>query len=136
MSLKKTSRRGHSTMSELNITPLLDLVFVLLVIFIITTPQLVNNLEINLPSGKPPAADHKPKPKPSRIVVSAAGQITLNDQVVTVPQLKDQLQVLKADNPDLGVVLKGSDAVDYQVMVNVIDTLRQLDITKMGLATE
>ena len=136
MSLKKTSRRGHSTMSELNITPLLDLVFVLLVIFIITTPQLVNNLEINLPSGKPPPADHKPKPRPGRIVVSAAGQITLNEEVVTVPQLKAKLQALKTDNPDLGVVLKGSDEVDYQVMVNVIDTLRQLDITKMGLATE
>jgi biopolymer transport protein ExbD len=135
MSLKKTSKRGHSTMNELNITPLLDLVFVLLVIFIITTPQLVNNLEINLPSGKKPPADTKPKP-PSRINVSAAGQITLNDAVVTVPQLKDKLQALKTDNPDFGVVVKGADEVDYQVMVNVMDTLRQLDITKMGLATE
>jgi len=114
---------------------LLDLVFVLLVIFIITTPQLVNNLEINLPSGKKPPADHKPKP-PSRINVSAAGQITLDDAVVTVPQLKDKLQQLKADNPDFGVVVKGADETDYQVMVNVMDTLRQLDITKMGLATE
>jgi biopolymer transport protein ExbD len=136
MSLKKTSKRGHSTLSELNITPLLDLVFVLLVIFIITTPQLVNNLEINLPSGKPPPADNKPKPKPSRINVSAAGQITLNDEVVTVPQLKDKLQQLKTANPDLGVVVKGADEADYQIMVNVMDTLRQLDITKMGLATE
>lgn len=136
MSLKKTSRRGHSTMNELNITPLLDLVFVLLVIFIITTPQLVNNLEINLPSPKPPVADNKPKPKPGRIVVNAAGQIALNDEVVTVPQLKDKLQQLKTDNPDLGVVLKGDDEVDYQVMVNVMDTLRQLDIVKMGLATD
>ena len=135
MSLKKTSKRGHSTMNELNITPLLDLVFVLLVIFIITTPQLVNNLEINLPSGKKPPADHKPKP-PSRINVSAAGQITLDDAVVTVPQLKDRLQQLKSDNPDFGVVVKGADETDYQVMVNVMDTLRQLDITKMGLATE
>jgi biopolymer transport protein ExbD len=135
MSLKKTSKRGHSTMNELNITPLLDLVFVLLVIFIITTPQLVNNLEINLPSGKKPPADHKPKP-PTRIDVSAAGQITLDDMVVTLPQLKDKLAQLKTDNPDLGVVVKGDDAVDYQIMVNVMDTLRQLDITKMGLATE
>ena len=54
MSLKKTTQRHHGTMTELNITPLLDLVFVLLVIFIITTPQLMNNLQINLPSGKPP----------------------------------------------------------------------------------
>jgi biopolymer transport protein ExbD len=136
MSLKKTTRRGHSTMNELNITPLLDLVFVLLVIFIITTPQLVNNLEINLPSGKPPPADNKPKPKPSRIEVNAQGQIALNDTVVTVPQLKAKLAELKAANPDLGVVVKGDDEVDYQIMVSVMDTLRQLDITKMGLATE
>ena len=136
MSLKKTSKRGHSTMNELNITPLLDLVFVLLVIFIITTPQLVNNLEINLPSGKPPPADNQPKPKPGRIVVSAAGQVALNEEVVTVPQLKEKLRQLKAANPDLGVVLKGADEVDYQIMVNVMDVLRQLDITKMGLATE
>ena len=135
MSLKKTSKRGHSTMNELNITPLLDLVFVLLVIFIITTPQLVNNLEINLPSGKKPPADTKPKP-PSRINVSAAGQITLNDEAVTVTQLKDKLQALKTDNPDFSVVVKGADETDYQIMVNVMDTLRQLDITKMGLATE
>ena len=134
--MKKFSKSQHSTMNELNITPLLDLVFVLLVIFIITTPQLVNNLEINLPSGKPPPADNKPKPKPGRIVVSAGGQIALNDEVVTVPQLKEKLQQLKSANPDLGVVLKGSDEVDYQVMVNVMDVLRQLDITKMGLATD
>jgi biopolymer transport protein ExbD len=136
MTLKKTFKRGHSTMSELNITPLLDLVFVLLVIFIITTPQMMNNLEINLPSGTPPPADNRPKPKPSRIVVLAQGQIQLNDETVTVPQLKDKLQQLKTDNPDLGVVVKGADEVDYQVMVSVMDTLRQLDITKMGLATE
>jgi biopolymer transport protein ExbD len=135
MSLKKTSKRGHSTMNELNITPLLDLVFVLLVIFIITTPQLVNNLEINLPSGRKPPADQKPKP-PTRIDVSAAGQITLDDAVVTVPQLKDRLQQLKTDNPGFAVVVKGADNVDYQVMVSVIDVIHQLDISKMGLATE
>ena len=60
MSLKKTSQRGHGTMNELNITPLLDLVFVLLVIFIITTPQLMNNLEMNLPSRQA-AADEQPE---------------------------------------------------------------------------
>ena len=54
MSLKKTSHSQHSSLNELNITPLLDLVFVLLVIFIITTPQMMNNLEMNLPSPKPP----------------------------------------------------------------------------------
>jgi biopolymer transport protein ExbD len=135
MSLKKTSRSHHSSLNELNITPLLDLVFVLLVIFIITTPQMMNNLEMNLPSGKPPPPQ-KEKPKINHIVVDAKGQTFLNDQAVTVAQLRDDLQQLKSDNPDLRVVVKGADEVDYQNMINVLDVLQQLDITKVGLATE
>ena len=135
MSLKKTSRSHHSSLNELNITPLLDLVFVLLVIFIITTPQMMNNLEMNLPSGKPPPPQ-KEKPKVNRIGVDAKGQTFLNDEAVTVSQLKDKLQQLKSDNPDLSVVVKGDDNVDYQNMVSVLDVLQQLDITKVGLATE
>ena len=135
MSLKKTSRSHHSSLNELNITPLLDLVFVLLVIFIITTPQMMNNLEMNLPSGKPPPPKNE-KPKINNIVVDAKGQTFLNDQMVTVAALKDKLQQLKSDNPDLSVVVQGADDVDYQNMVNVLDVLQQLDITKVGLATE
>jgi len=134
MSLKKTSRSQHSSLNELNITPLLDLVFVLLVIFIITTPQMMNNLEMNLPSGKPPPLQ-KEKPKVNRIVVDEKGQTYLNDQSVTVAQLKQDLQQLKSDNPDFSVVVKGADNVDYQNMINVLDVLQQLDITKVGLAT-
>src|SRR5580698_6405600 len=116
MSLKKTSRRGHGDIAELNITPLLDLVFVLLVIFIITTPQLVNNLEMNLPSGKPPPPK-KDKPKITRIEVNADATITLDGATVTLPQLKEKLAALKAENPDMPVVVKGSDEVEYQGMV-------------------
>jgi biopolymer transport protein ExbD len=135
MSLKKTSRSQHSSLNELNITPLLDLVFVLLVIFIITTPQMMNNLEMNLPSPKPPPPQ-KDKPKINRIVVDEKGQTFLNDQAVTVAQLRGDLQQMKSDNPDLSVVVKGADNVDYQNMINVLDVLQQLDITKVGLATE
>jgi biopolymer transport protein ExbD len=134
--VKKTSRSHHSTLSELNITPLLDLVFVLLVIFIITTPQMMNNLEMNLPSGKPPPKTNQPKPKINKISVDAKGQTFLNDELVTIPQLKDKLEQLKAEDPDVKVVVKGADAVDYQHMINVLDVLRDLDITKVGLATE
>ena len=135
MSLKKTSHSHHSSLTELNITPLLDLVFVLLVIFIITTPQMMNNLEMNLPSGKTPPPQNE-KPKINNIVVDAKGQTFLNDEPVTVAVLKDKLQQLKSGNPDLSVVVKGADDVDYQNMVNVLDVLQQLDITKVGLATE
>ncbi|MGB7769512.1 MAG: biopolymer transporter ExbD [Verrucomicrobiia bacterium] len=134
--MKKTSHSHHGSLSELNITPLLDLVFVLLVIFIITTPQMMNNLEMTLPSGTPPPKTNQPKPKINKILVDAKGQTFLNDEFVTIPELKDKLQQLQADNPDLSVVVKGADAVDYQNMISVLDVLRQLDITKVGLATE
>jgi biopolymer transport protein ExbD len=135
MRLKKTTKRGHGTMHELNITPLLDLVFVLLVIFIITTPQMMNNLEMTLPSGKPPPPS-KEKPKINKIDVAANGQITLNEKNVTPAELKADLQAMKAADADLKVVVKGADEADYQNMVSVLDVLQQLDITKVGLATE
>ena len=134
MSLKKTFRSQHSSLNELNITPLLDLVFVLLVIFIITTPQMMNNLEMNLPSPKPQPPQNE-KPKINRIVVDETGTF-LNDQSVTVAQLRTDLQQMKSDNPDLSVVVKGAENVDYQNMINVLDVLQQLDITRVGLATE
>ena len=132
--MKKTSQSHHATLNELNITPLLDLVFVLLVIFIITTPQMMNNLEMNLPSGNPPKT--KEKPKVNNITVEASGQISLNDELVTLPVLKERLEDIKLEDPSPSVVVKGSDSVDYQHMVSVLDILQQLDITKVGLATE
>jgi len=137
MSLKKTSRRGHSTLNELNITPLLDLVFVLLVIFIITTPQMINSLEMALPSGKPPPVNpNQPKPRVNRILVDEKGNIFLNDAAVPDSQLLDKLRALKAHDPDPKIVVKGADNVDYQRMIKVLDALQQLEITKIGLATQ
>ena len=135
--MKKCSKTAHHTLTELNITPLLDLAFVLLVIFIITTPQLVNNLEMSLPSGKPPEPKpDDPKPQIHRIEVDPKGQATLNGTLVTATELKQDLQQMKTSNPDLAVVVKGSDEVDYQGMIVVLDILQQLNITKVGLATE
>jgi biopolymer transport protein ExbD len=133
--VKKTTHSHHSTLNELNITPLLDLVFVLLVIFIITTPQMMNNLEMALPSSKPPPQTKSPPPKINRIVISDNGRVTLNDELVEPIALKEKLRGLKASNPELSVVVKGADETDYQRIVNVLDVLQQLDITKVGLAT-
>ncbi len=133
--MKKTSKSSHSSLNELNITPLLDLAFVLLVIFIITTPQLSNDLEMNLPSPKqqqPPG----PPPKINRIVVDPQGKITFNDQSMELAELKQTLFALKASDTNATVVVKGSSDVDYQHVIGVLDVLQQADITKVGLATE
>lgn len=132
--MKKTSHSHHGSLSELNITPLLDLVFVLLVIFIITTPQMMNNLEMTLPSGNPPKS--KEKPKINRITINANGDTFLNGELVTMPVLRTRLEDIKQTDPDPSVVVKGADNVDYQHMISVLDILQQLNITKVGLATQ
>ena len=134
--MKKTSHSHHGTLNELNITPLLDLAFVLLVIFIITTPQLVNNLEMNLPSAKvPPPSTVKPKP-PGQVVVKANGDVSLNGQPLTLPQLRSALATLHASDPEIALVVRGARDADYQFVIRVVDIIQQLGITKMGLATE
>ena len=132
--MKKAARFHHGTLHELNITPLLDLAFVLLVIFIITTPQMMNNLEMTLPSPKPPPTT-SPPPKIHRIEVNDNGRVTLNGEPLEAATLKEKLRLLKAADPELSVVVKGADETDYQHIVNVLDVLQQLDITKVGLAT-
>jgi biopolymer transport protein ExbD len=135
-SFRRIRRSQQGSLHELNITPLLDLVFVLLVIFIITTPQLTNSLEINLPSGKPPPAKpDAPKPRINRVTVDDKGQTFLNGASYTLAALKSALAQMKAADPELAVVVDGAEDVDYQNMINVLDVLQQLDITKVGLAT-
>jgi biopolymer transport protein ExbD len=133
--MRKFSQSHHSSLNELNITPLLDLAFVLLVIFIITTPQLVNNLELNLPSGKPPPSTG-PKPRLNYVVVDGAGAIRLNDQAMTLPVLRQTLVRMKAEDPEVSMVVKGSGEVDYQNVIHVLDAIQQAEIVKVGLATE
>lgn len=133
--MKKISKGHHSSLNELNITPLLDLAFVLLVIFIITTPQLSNDLEMNLPSPKkekPPG----PPPKLHRINVDGEGRILFNEQAMELTKLRETLVNLKTSEPEATVVVRGAGDVDYQKMVGVLDALQQADITKVGLATD
>ncbi len=133
--MKKVSRGHHSSLNELNITPLLDLAFVLLVIFIITTPQLSNDLEMNLPS---PKKNDRPAPPPkiNRILVDRQGQVTLNDEAIELPMLRQTLASMKEADPDTSVVVRGAAGVDYQHVIAVLDILQQVDVTKIGLATE
>jgi len=114
---------------------LLDLVFVLLVIFIITTPQMVNTLEMKLPPGGPKPPITNPPPKINRIEVFENGQVFLNDEFVPDDKIQEKLKAIKAADDDPKVVVKGADGVDYQNVIKVLDALQQLEITKIGLAT-
>ncbi len=121
-------------MSELNITPLLDLAFVLLVIFIITTAPAVNDISINLPSAANNPKD--PPPKINNLTVDQNGDLFLNSRPMPVRELRGVLIELRKSDPDLSVVVRGDLTVQYQKVITVLDILTQANVNKVGLATE
>src|ERR1043166_3459938 len=104
--MKKCSHSTHHALAEMNITPLLDLAFVLLVIFIITTTPLVNDLSVDLPSAAKRPKD--PKPKVNYVTVESSGQMYLNKDGVDFTELQEKLVALRLEDPDLNVVIRGS----------------------------
>jgi biopolymer transport protein ExbD len=132
--MKKFSKSHHSSLSELNITPLLDLAFVLLIIFIITTTPMVNDLDINLPQAKSRPKDSPPKV--NYVTVDHSGLIFLNRQKVDLTGLHQLLVELRTADPDLNVVVRGDSTVQYKHIIGVLDVLQQANVTKVGLATE
>src|SRR5580704_10511626 len=93
--MKKCSHSAHHSLTELNITPLLDLAFVLLVIFIITTTPIVNDLDLNLPNGSKHAKD--PPRQVRYITVEASGRITVDKLEVAAADLQPYLIKLRED---------------------------------------
>jgi biopolymer transport protein ExbD len=132
--MKKCSKSTHHALAELNITPLLDLAFVLLVIFIITTTPVVNDLDVDLPAAAKRPKD--PKPKVHYVTVESSGRMFLDKDVVDLPALQEQVVAMRIENPDLSIVIRGSSKTKYRHVVNVMDMLQQANVGKVNLATE
>ena len=132
--MKKCSKSTHHALAELNITPLLDLAFVLLVIFIITTTPIVNDLEIDLPSAAKRPKD--PKPKVNYVTIDNSGRIFLNRDEIDLASLQPRVSALRSEDRDLSVVIYGSSRTKYKNVVDVMDQLQQANVLKVDLATQ
>jgi biopolymer transport protein ExbD len=126
-------REDNEPFDDINVTPMLDLAYVLLVIFIIMTTATVQGIQVNLPkaSNTPSLA----KPKTKAITIDAQGQVYLDTYPVSMDELESRLQAFKAAIPDLPVVIKGDASVQYQKVIDVMDLCGRLDITQLGLVT-
>jgi biopolymer transport protein ExbD len=132
--MKKCSHSAHHTMTELNITPLLDLAFVLLVIFIITTTPVVNDLDLSLPKA---SKHEKDPPKDAYyITVDGNGTIWMQKAVVELANVQPTLASLRVDNPDLGVIIRGDSKTKYGRIRAVLDACQAANVVKVELATE
>jgi biopolymer transport protein ExbD len=132
--MKKCSQPVHESLTQLNITPLLDLAFVLLVIFIITTMPPVNDLPLKLPT----AAKHLKEPprKANYITVQADGKVFMNKKLVDVADLQQVLVSLRMEDRDLSIIVRGDGKTKYKQIRAVLDACQGAYVEKVDLATE
>jgi biopolymer transport protein ExbD len=118
---------------DINVTPMLDLAYVLLVVFIIMTTASVQGVKVKSPQTK--AVSNLAKPQTRAITITSDGAVYLDAYPVTLDQLKVSLGQYKAANPNLPVVLKGDAATQYDKVMEVLNVVKKLDITEIGLVT-
>ncbi len=120
---------------DINITPMLDLAYVLLVIFILMCTASVAGTKVNLPKASSSAASLA-KPKTKAITVNNEGKIFLDTVPVTLQELEQRLTQVKAQIPEFPVVIRGDSLTQYQSVMDVIDVVGRLGISQVGLATK
>ena len=134
--MKRYSNRSNfSTLSEINVTPLLDLAFVLLIIFMITTPLLENSMNLVIPSSSAANAPIS-KAQVQTISIDRDETIRVNNEIVDTDSLAARLLELKRANPDVAIVIRPDRELPVQKLVALMDSLQRAQITKVGIATK
>ncbi len=135
MSFGKLERtKGAEPMSEINVTPLVDVMLVLVVILIITAPLLASSIKLDLPQTE--AAKPGDAPKFVTLVVEKDGKISLDDKAITAPDLLKQLSATARANPDTEVQLRADTAVAYGRVVEVMGIAQQAGLNRIGFVAD
>jgi len=129
-----SSRQSLPTLTELNVTPLLDLAFVLLIIFMITTPLIENSIDLVVPSSSTAKTSVNPS-EVYTISIDKNDVMKLNNEVLTAADLESRLATLHAENPLTSVMIRPDRDLAVQKFVSVMDILRRTGITKVGVMT-
>lgn len=129
-----SQKHGFSTLSEINVTPLLDLAFVLLIIFIITTPLMDKSMDLVVPSSAA-AKNAVDLSAVESISIDRSSVIKLDNNVVALDELGSQLTILKNQKPEIAVVIRSDKELPVQKLIDVMDAVKQAQITKVGVVT-
>jgi biopolymer transport protein ExbD len=130
----KAPADDHDEIVEINVVPMLDLAWNLLVVFMIVVTASVQGISVNLPKAS--AAISKIKPSTKAITITAEGTIFLDSFPVTLSELEARLRQFKAADPNLPVLVRGDEKITYKNIIDVLDLLQKLDITQLGLVTQ
>ena len=126
--------RRYRPLAEINVTPLVDVMLVLLIIFMVTAPLMSSSVNIDLPkvSATPVSQDNDPL----KVQVDAQGNVFLQDQPVQIPELVTKLQAIAQDKKDRRIFVRGDKANSYGRMLEVMSTIIQGGFTKVALMTD
>lgn len=124
----------HSAISDINVTPMVDIMLVLLVIFMVTAPLLTQGVDVNLPTTNtsPLTSDHEPL----MITVSKDGTAFIEKNVVTIAQLTEKVAAIRKNSPELPVFVRGDQNATYGAVMIVMSQLQQAGVDRVGLVTE
>jgi biopolymer transport protein TolR len=126
-------RQRARPMSEINVTPLVDVMLVLLVIFMITAPLMTSGVQVDLPATK--AAAIQGQDEPVAVTVNREGRIFIGDTEVTLQTLALRLQAVAGNNPEMRVFVRGDQAIDYGRVMAVVGTIHTAGFRKVALLT-
>ena len=126
--------RPNAPLSDINVTPLVDVMLVLLVIFILTAPLLTSAIRLDLP--KTEGAQAGQAPVAVSLVVNGQGQVFFNDQAVGLPELASRLQAVASQRPDTEVQLRADQAVPYGRVVEVMGVAQKAGLSRIGFVAE
>ena len=126
--------QGDKPYDDINITPMLDLAYVLLVIFIIMTTATVQGMKVNLPKAS--AAPSLAQQTTKAITVTSDGKVFLDTIPVSLAELEQRLVQQRALTPGFPIVVRGDSQTQYQNVVDVLDLLGRLNFTQVGMATK
>jgi biopolymer transport protein TolR len=120
-------------LSEINLTPLMDLTFILLITFIITFPLIEQGVPVNLPNGKANPLE----PEDSRsITIDSAGAVFLDDRAVTHEELQDRLRKIALVEPNVTILVRADKTIAYGEVIRVVKALHDAKLTRMALVTQ
>ena len=134
MGLRRRRLRGEKPKAAVDMTSLIDLTFLLLVTFIVTLPALEQGISIMLPQAKTDTLPTKDR-KANTVTVDAAGRIFLNDRPVTSEELESTLKAMAAEDPDVPVLVRGDERLDYGSVMAVVKVVYKCKVRRMALVT-
>ncbi len=127
------SKRG-TAMSEINVTPFVDVMLVLLIIFMVTAPMLTVGISVDLPEAE--ASSINEKTEPLTISINKAGKIYLQETELEIENLAPRLIAITGENPDTRIFVRGDTTVNYGAIVQVMGTINMAGFKKVALLAE